>query len=263
MKFWQPEKISDQSCYSATLGPLQIWLDKDLSELKISESRLADSEMSQNGWEMLSKPLEKCQKPDSTNWMRWIVPEGEMIIKFVPVMPDKPVVVRPESPIQILPGSRALFYVSIPLWLRITTKKDVTLTEIPTLPLSNTWFGEPLTGELCYAVKSKAITNFEHRQVKISTAICPISIENFSPRNFVFQRLSVHTEFLNVYAGLKHLWTNRLEVRIEGDEQRSLIDFSETAPEIEKISGQLSSSREIPTKKLHRRMFSDFPFIKG
>ncbi|MBW6515023.1 MAG: DUF432 domain-containing protein [Candidatus Cloacimonetes bacterium] len=263
MKYWQPVEITDKTFYNTRLGPLQILLVKELNELKISESRLTEEEMIEEDWEQISRKAEKCDPLDSSNWKRWIVPEEPLKLKFIPVMPDRPVVVRPESAIQILPGNKTRFFVSIPVWVRIATEKDETLTDIPTLIPSNTWFGEPLTGELCYAVKSKTITNFEHRKVKVYTAICPIFIENHSPSNFFFRRISIHTEFLGIYAGQKHLWTNQLDVKIEGDDQKSYIDFSESAPEIEKISGQLSAPREVPTKKLYRKMFADLPFIKG
>ena len=263
MKFWESFKVADKTCYCARLGPLQIWLLRDRHELKLFDSRLSEEEIINQEWENISIPLEICEKPDTENWNRWILSPEDAAIKFTPIMPDRPIVVRPLSSIQILPGNKTMFYVSIPVWIRISTDKDQVLTEIPAVNLSNTWFGEPLTGELCYAIKSKAITNFEMRKVKNYTAICPILIENYSPRNFIFRRISIHTEFLSVFKGVKHLWTNEIEVRIEGDDQKSFIDFSDSAPDIEKIGEQLSASREVPSKKLYRKMFADLPFIKG
>lgn len=263
MKFWQPVEIKDKTYYSSRIGLLRISLVKELNELKISESFIPEEEKMKEDWEGIIKPLKLDEVQDSTAWKRWFVSETDRTIKFSPILPNRPVVVRPESQIQILPGNKALFYVSIPVSLRISISDEKVLTEIPTQILSNTWFGEPFEGELCYAVKSQAISNLKERKVKAYTAICPISIENQSARNFVFQRLSIHTEFLGVYEGAKHLWTNQIDVKLEGDEQRSVIDISETAPPLEEIKGQLSLSRVVPTKKLYRRMFSDFPFIKG
>lgn len=263
MDFWKPVKIQDNNCYYAKLGPLRIWLRKERNEMRISESRLSAEEMLNEGWEQEVESLHPAEEPDKGPWKRWIVEEKENKIKLLPVMPDRPVVVRPGSQIRILPNCKTLFFVSIPVWLRVVFGEEGVLTDLPTLILSNSWFGDPLSGELSYAVKSRAITNLEERKDKVYSAVCPITIENQSPHNFMFQRLSVHTEFLGIYAGKKNLWTNQIDVKLEGEEQKSIIDISENAPVIEKVIEQLSTAREVPSKKFYRKIFSDLPFVKG
>jgi hypothetical protein len=238
MNYWQPVKIEDEKCYVTRLGSLEVKLVKTGNELKLRESFLTEEEKNEEDWEQVAVPLQPGEKPYSSIWKRWVVPLDELILKLVPILPDRPILVQPESQIQLLPGSETTFYVSLPVWLRITTGEGMVITDIPTQILSNTWFGEPHEGELCYAVKSTARTEIGNRIIKPYVAICPIRIENQSPGNFAFQRLSVHTEYLGIYAGIKHLWTNRIEVRIEGEDQRSIIDISESAPKIEEIKDQ-------------------------
>jgi hypothetical protein len=263
MKYWQPVKIEDEKYYISKLGPLEIRLIKIGNELRLTENYLTEEVRAEEDWEQIVVPLQPGENTYSTAYKRWVVPTGDLSLRMVPVLSDRPILVQPESKIQILPDSKTTFYVSLPVVLRITTGEGSIITDIPTQILSNTWFGEPFEGELCYAVKSTARTEIADRTVKPYVAICPILVENHSPANFAFQRLSVHTEYLGIYVGVKHLWTNRIEVRIEGEEQESLIDISESPPEIEEIKEQLSAAREVPSKKFHRKMFSDFPFIKG
>jgi hypothetical protein len=263
MEFWNAVTIRDNIYYQARLGPLQIFIVKQGNELKISESRLSGEDLSSENWESEVSPIQPGDALESEGWKRWIVSAENFSLQFSPMMPNRPVIVRPESQIQLLPGGKTRFYVSIPLWLRIMTGDKQVLTEIPTLILSNIWFGDQIAGELCYAIKSQAMTNFEKRKMKVYTAVCPILIENQSEKSFIFQRLSIHTEYLGVFLGTKHLWTNQIEVKLEGEEQKSVIDISENAPGIEKIKEKLSDAREVPSKKFYRKVFSELPFIRG
>ncbi len=98
------------------------------------------------------------EKPENLTWNRYIYKSELNIIRFVPYLPDRPVVVDPESPIRILPDNSALFFVSIPSWIRIFTgtQEKIMLLEVPAEVLSNTWFGDPMEGELCYSLKTLA-----------------------------------------------------------------------------------------------------------
>lgn len=263
MSFWNTFQLKENQHYMCRIGSLVLWMIRKDTELLISEQRLVTDEELGDDWESKIILPRESENPDRSNWKRWIVDKGEFSLRFIPVTPDRPVVVRPENQVQLTVGKKTCFFVSIPLFIRIVTTDNQVLAEIPTQILSNTWFGEPVSGEFSYAVKSGAVTSIDRKKPKVYTAICPICIENESSKLFNFARLSVHTEYLGVFRGENHLWTNQIFVKLEGDDQKSMMDISEGAPDIDTVKEKLSESREVPSKKFYKKMFSDFSFIKG
>jgi len=262
MKFWTDYTLSDNKYYHCRIGPLVIWMIKSHNELLICEQRIAKGDLEENWENALLKPAIS-KNPDLDNWKRWVIGEKKNTVSLMPSLPNRPVIVRPESPIHILTGNKTCFYVSIPLSIKIISGLGNLLVEIPTHIMSNIWFGEPISGELCYSVKSKAVTSIDNKKIKTYAAICPICIENGSPKLFNFARFAIHTEYLGVFAGDKHLWTNQIDVKLEGDEQKSIINITENAPQIESQTIKLTESRETPSRKLYKKMFSDFSFFKS
>jgi hypothetical protein len=263
MDLWKEISLDEDKCYEFRLGPLTLWLSKHQDELLVAERRLNPNLEPDSDWEQVASGLSVIKNSEITTWKRWVIGKRSRRLQLLPVMPNRPVIVRPESLIQIIPERSIMFYISIPVWIRIVLDGELIITDIPTQILSNIWFGEPLSGYLCYSVKSRALTDYNQKRAKPYTALCPVIIENNSTKNFVFNRLSIHTEHLGIYSGKKHLWTNSIAVNLEGEDQRSAIEFSESAPNFEPTVNKLSNAREIISKKLYRKIFSDFSFIRG
>lgn len=261
MSFWNKHQIEDGETYVSRIGSLTLRFMKLGSELLITEERQPKD--SDENFEQIAEAPHKAEPAENVTWKRWIVNPSDRTIGFIPVMPLRPIVIRPEATVQVLPGNKTYFYVSIPLSVRITIGNDNLITEIPTRILSNIWFGDPMSGELCFSVKSGAVTDIAQKTEKVYAAICPIRIENQSSALFNFSRFAVHTEYLSVFSGKKHLWTNQIDVTIEGDDQKSSVDIPEDAPQIEETIDKLSQSRETFSKKFYKKMFSEFSFLKG
>ncbi len=261
MSFWTKHQVDDGKCYVSRIGSLTLWFLKKDNELLIAEQQLPKE--NEGNFEQILETPHEAELPENVAWKRWIVNQADKSVGLVPVMPTRPIVVRPEAPVQVLPGNKTCFFVSIPVSVRITSSNDDILTEVPIRILSNIWFGDPMSGELCFSVKSGAVTSIEQKKEKVYTATCPICIENQSSSLFNFNRFAVHTEYFSVYLGQKHLWTNQIDVVIEGGGQKSSINIPETPPQIEEITKQLSPGREKFSKKFYKKMFSDFSFLKG
>ena len=154
MELWTPHKIIPDECCLAVVGPLQLWLRLAEDELRIAARRLDENEARE------ASPLATIEDspPEDLDWGRWVIGDTADTLQLSPAMPDRPVVVRPEMPVKIPPAREALFFVSIPIWVRINAGSGdlLKLCEHPSLVLSNTWFGDPMSGELCYALWSRA-----------------------------------------------------------------------------------------------------------
>lgn len=157
---------------------------------------------------------------DAIVWKRWATDNDDHTVEPVPVMPDRPVIVRPEAPIHLAPGHSALFYVSIPLWFRLTAgaNRGVTLCDEPSVILSSIWYGEPTGGQLCYSLRTRArrddagdASGQPHR------AVCKVTMRNDAADAIEFVRLSLPAQHLNIYMAPGHPWTDEVSVSFESD----------------------------------------------
>jgi hypothetical protein len=180
-------------------------------------------------------------------------------------MPDRPVVVRTEMPLKLPIGQKALFFVSIPIWVRIEVGDagQVGLCEEPTVVRSNIWFGDTMAGELCYSLLSRARRRIEEFDIRPHRVICPVAISNNSATMLELERFCVHVQHLTVYQGTSQLWTNQVHITFRGESAYSKVDYSQQKPEFDAVQGILSEAR-VPFKKtLLKKSLSGFKMLGG
>jgi hypothetical protein len=257
LELWEPFKIERGKEYHWQIGPLKIWLEKIEDELLIaSEQSPDDLESEQIVIAKLS------EKPETPEWTRFVC-AGPDTIQLLPALQDRAIVVGSEMKVKILKENSALFFVTIPVWVRIYVgdKKATVLTEIPTVSLSNTWFGDPMTGELCYSLTTKARRSIGESDIHPHRAICPVKITNRSTNPLDFQKFSIHVEHLKVYAGQKTLWTNEVKITFFCEDQPSKIDFSDKKPDLAKGCVLLSKERTPIDRSLLKKGVSFFKYF--
>lgn len=171
----------------------------------------------ENEWRVGRQPAPNSEVEPS--WKRWPAGDDWTEARLAPIMPDRPVVARPESPLQLAPGCEAVFYVSIPVWVRLSVGRDdgdVVLLEAPTVVLSNIWFGEPTEGELCYSLKTRMRrTDTTDSSENPHRALCKVRMINGMTDPVDFQRLCLQVKHLSVYRSPSHLWTDSVNVTYE------------------------------------------------
>lgn len=151
-------------------------------------------------------------------WKRWSTGAEERIVEPVPVMSDRSLIVRPEAPVFLAPGHTALFYVSVPLWVRLSAGRDrlITLCDEPTMILSSIWYGEPTMGELCYSLRTRARREDKGApESQGHRATCRVTMINHAAQPIEFLRLCLPARHLNTYCGSEHLWTDDVSVTME------------------------------------------------
>lgn len=144
--------------------------------------------------------------------MRFLLRSGNLPIRLSPLLADRPVVTRPLTSTELLPGENATLLVSTVLWARIEIGTQ-TLAELPTLRPSDTWFG-PNTreGELCYASQTRARLHMNNVQVSAFRAVTPVSIRNDGEDNLKLERINVPVPHLTLYCDGTRFWTSALSV---------------------------------------------------
>ena len=253
MNLWEEFKIEHGETIKLQIGALSVWIEHrgeeylftyaygdDNNDLSVTTLKTSDT------------------VPDDLTWSRYIVQNSSIKFKLAPVLPDRAVVVNPEFPVTLAPNSDVLFFMSIPLWVKILSgsKKMVEFLEIPSQVLSNTWFGDSMNGELCYALTTRALINVEGHGVQPQRIVCPVRILNKELNAFDFQSLCVHVEHLKVYSGTKHLWSNEVTITYKGNEQPSEVRYIDRVPKYEKDCVLLSLERQPAQKRIISRSFS-------
>jgi hypothetical protein len=262
LDIWNRSKIGKGQILRTQIGPLLLWFRKIEDEMHVAFERLPESDtiIDATGPEAVDGV-----EPEGLDWGRWIVGAETDIVQVLPIMPDRPVVVHPELPVKIPTGNKALFFVSIPVWVRVFAgeNKPIELCEIPVLILSNTWFGDTMSGQLCYSLRSRARRQIQDSEPNPSRAVCPVKISNTSPSQLDIERLCVHVGHLKIYSGDKNLWTNEVTMTFRRDDQVGKIGYSSEKPAFEPIGKMLSEARAPVKETILKRGIGGLKLFSG
>ena len=219
---WNPQKIPAGACMQGRLDNLRIWVWHAGSEWRLAQESNA-SLATDTGWS-------KGAPPEALPWMRFAGNQALDTLVAQPDLPELPVVMRPEVDLKLLPGSTSVFYVGVPIALRLALSDHelapLPLTTIPVQPMSKTWSGAPddPEGRLCLSLRSRARHSLaELNPGERGRAICLLTVTNQSAEQFTFERLTLLTDHLALYEGSdQRLWTTPVTVVFRGkiDEAR-------------------------------------------
>ena len=182
----------------------------------------------------------------------------ELLLK--PRLLDRPVVFKTHQPVHVPPGEKVTFYISSPVCVSLELGKPaMTLLELPSQRLSDTWFG-PSTreGELCYGAKTRARNSLEDLPLRPHRAVTPVTIHNRAEDILAIDKLSIPVPLLAVYADAKNnLWTQSVQLEHAQGESFSALTIGTAPPGLK----HLAPARELgQTGKLVRaftRLFSN------
>jgi hypothetical protein len=191
-------------------------------------------------------------------WTRFVTVKDDKVFTQ-PALPDRPVIVRPQAPIVILPGRWGRFYFSVPLFARFVSQpqgKQVPMVEIPTRLLSSTWFGDMVTGELCYTMDSRLLRTVPETDADDAYARCEMEIRNGSKERLEFQRLCVHVEHMHLYGAGGKFWSNQVRVVFKGSEQVSQISYLPGPPDTVTDAMVVCDPRQALDRNIFKRSFN-------
>lgn len=257
---WSLAAIEPETTYYASFGTLEVWLKRSSEDWYLASRQIEE----QRPVSALAK-IRAGTELEELDWKRWVAGEEPSQVRFLPAMPDRPVVVRPRYPLSVPKGNSVLFFVNIPLWIRVIVggEDDILLCELPSITLSNTWFGEPTAGELCYSLKTRALRDLEEVSNHPHMVTCPVNVSNQAPSDLDFERICVRVEHLHVYRGKSRLWTNQVEVVFKGEELSSQVIIRKYAPSVEGTSERLCPARQPVDKSLLKKSFSFLRSLTG
>lgn len=210
---WGTHTVHEGEETALALGPLQLHFVKQAGEIRVAYRREGE--------------------PSELHWSRWAPSPGwDGQLALVPALPDRPVVVKPENEFWLLKGSEARIYVRVPLHLRVeaTGSSPRTLLRLPTVVLSDTWWGSPAVGELCYFLDISARRTMPETDFLEHLVICPLQLVNRSDDELLVTRIALRTDYLSIYRDGSRIWSDETRVKYRGDHEDSSLSVSGQAP---------------------------------
>ena len=198
---------------------------------------------------------DQADQPGTPKSARWVAGEGDSTARLLPAMPDRPVVVRPEFPVNLPGGMAMTLFVGVPLWLAIEAE-GARLIDLPSVRLSNTWFGTPVEGALCYAMRTRALRRPEALSRRLHRAICTVEIQNTATAPLTFSRLCLPTEQLTLFKGRDRLWTNAIRMHHRGEDEWGRLVHAESPPDQAGPTDLLTPPRAPLARGLFMRQFA-------
>ncbi|KAA3620047.1 MAG: DUF432 domain-containing protein [Calditrichaeota bacterium] len=196
--------------------------------------------------------------PENLEWRRWPLRKEISTIQLDPVLPDRPILVSPESSFSLLENFESRHYVRFPVSVKIAMvydKKTVDLFEIPTIKLSNTWFGTFNEGEACYGISSGIRTEIEPDTTRPYMAICPLLLKNKTEESLFVGKICVRSDYLSLFLHESQLWTNEMGISYVGKNEISQVQVSARGPANAPGATLITKARSAVKKTLSARSF--------
>ncbi len=149
------------------------------------------------------------------------------VIHIVPALPPLPVVLKSNDKIYLMPREKMNLFVPVPVWVQFygpKVKQEGLMCEFASDHLSDTWFGEPQSGEKAYSIHFND-SFFENRTLNQLTIQCPVEIHNNSDEKLEFHRFALRVFHLSVFQTEDGFKSNKTKIVYTGEEQISDIHY--------------------------------------
>lgn len=140
-------------------------------------------------------------------------------VKLTPMLPDLPLVVFPDSPIELVVNTEILIFLHIPVWAKVTplsVSHEPDLYTFPIEKLDRMWVGSPISGTMSYRLKVE-IDKTEEAASLPYRIICPVLINNRSKEIFSLENFYIDGANLNLYMSKNQLWSSPVAITHFGD----------------------------------------------
>ncbi|MCB9758419.1 MAG: hypothetical protein H6739_01130 [Alphaproteobacteria bacterium] len=229
-----------------TLGPLELRARREAREWALTA--VSDRALSERPADLTVDDAPLHADPEIVH--RFAFTDPPAALTLTPLLADRPVIIRPERPLTLLPGEQARGYLSTPTWIRVSVGNPPRpLTELPSLRPSDTWFGPSMReGVLCYAASTRLRLDLNLAAIPAHRVMTPIVLVSGGDHPTTVARLRLPTRQLSIFQGPGHtLWTERVTLLDETTDGTSQVTLDK-GPPLESEGGRLlSGPRDIRT----------------
>ncbi len=244
------------------LGPRRFWVEARTGEIRLAWAEAPDVGEHGPGAEDGSAP--------DPEWSRWALPGDMGGVEITPALPDRALVVTPEQPFHLLPGAKARVFARVPVWVQIRLAAEgqapgsgPLLVEVPSVVLSDTWWGTTTEGELAYWLPTSARLLIDPARHRPYMAVCTLQMQNRSTAPLPVDRLAIRAIHLSLFQGKDSLWADEAQVTYQGTVEGSQIEMSGSAPDEAGPTRSVASPRAPVQRGLRGRTFHRILSLAG
>jgi len=237
------------------IGPLTLWVRSQENEVWLAHSRTPEGDPSSS------------EPPEDVEWSRWATQGTDYTLRITPALPDRALVVKPEHPFTLLRRTEARVYMWLPVWVRIQVVEDrdrdvSVLAEIPSVQLSDTWWGDFQDGEMAYWLSTTGRRALTPELFETHLVMRAVQLNNLSGDDLRVEKLALRVEHMSVYEKDGWLWAEEVLVNYHGEDEGSEILMDDRAP------AEASGAREVTparaeTKSFRARTFARLKALSG
>ena len=230
-------------------GPLTLWIRSVKNEIWLAHARTAEGETAPG------------EPPDEGEWSRWAAHDTPHHLRITPVLPDRPLVVKPEHPFTLLRRASARIFMRVPAWVRVEVVEErsgaaAVLAEIPSAQLSDTWWGDFLEGELGYWLSTSGRRELTPDLFEPHLVMSAVQLNNVSEDDLRAERLALRVEHLSIYEKDGWLWAEEVRVDYHGEDEGSEIHMDDEPP------AEAAGAREITPARAQKGSFKTRTFAR-
>lgn len=237
------------------VGPLTVWMRGAGDEIRIAFFRPNGTGES------------FVESPRDATWSRWALPDGPCHLRIAPAFPDRPLVVKSEHPFTLMRRARVRIYGRVPAWVRVELVTDpggqaAFLTEIPTVALSDTWWGDFKDGELAYWLVTPGLRELTPDLFEEHTVLSTVQLDNLSGDDLRVEKLSLRVEHLSIFEKDGWLWAEEVRVEYFGEDEGTEIRMDDLPPREAAGAREITAARH-RSKSLRARTFARLKALSG
>lgn len=203
-RWWAPREVPVGRTLTCRIGPLTLSLHHASGEWQLAAG-VSEERPAEGTAELALHEPDDAGDPGE----RFIVRAGDGVT-LLPLLADRPVVIRPRQPVFLPSGEEVTLYLSTPATVRVEVgQPPVLLREVATVALSDTWFG-PSTreGELCYSGRTHARHDLAGVPRRAHRVLTPVHIRNEVETPLPLDKFSLPVPVLSVFGAADgSLWT--------------------------------------------------------
>lgn len=231
------------------VGPLSVWVRGVENELRVTFARRGAGE------------APGAEPPPEAEWDRWALNDRQKTLRLLPALPDRPLVVKPEHAFTLMHRAQARIYMRIPAWVRLEVAErpggpGTLLVEIPTVPLSDTWWGDFMEGELAFWLVTQGRREITPELFEPHLIISAVQMENTANTDLQAEKLALRVEHLSIYEKDGWLWAEEVRVLYRGEDEGSDIHMDDKPPK------EAEGAREISPARHQARSFRARTFAR-
>jgi hypothetical protein len=263
---WGRHALSDNVTLAFRVGVRDLWIRRIEGEVRVAHKDHGSGAGDPATWGRDSPPGEP---PAEQDWSRWAPAAAPTEVALRPMLPDRVVVMRPEWPFRLLPGAEARVFVRVPIWVRVELPvgdRSHTLVTLPSVAMSDTWWGDLSVGDLAYWLPTTARRTLSAHLFAPHLAICPLRMRNETQGELHVDKLALQVAHLTLYAGDGGLWADEARVLYQGIEEGSQIEMAGRPPLEAGDAALISPPALNPARGFRARTFDRlraFPALGG